>query len=65
MRRPSLVVTAGLSALATVKGLNSIDVLSQDFVDPTTGKRFEIIGVDYQPGGEAGFDPASGLDPPQ
>lgn len=43
--------------------LHPIEVQSQDFVETGTGNRFEIIGVDYQPGGSAGFDPKSGKDP--
>lgn len=28
-----------------------------------TGQRFEIVGIDYQPGGSSGYMPGSGIDP--
>ena len=46
-----------------VGAVNSIEVQSQDFADSSTGMRFEILGIDYQPGGEEGYDPSSGIDP--
>lgn len=52
-----------LAIASLTHALNPIEVLRQDLVDTGTGARFEIIGVDYQPGGEAGFDPSSGEDP--
>ncbi|KAL1645162.1 Glycolipid anchored surface protein 4 precursor [Diplodia intermedia] len=43
--------------------VNTLEINGQDFVDPKTNKRFYIIGVDYQPGGQAGYNEASGKDP--
>ncbi|KAI9660199.1 MAG: hypothetical protein M1831_003506 [Alyxoria varia] len=40
-----------------VRGLNPIKVEGQDFVDSETGKRFEILGIDYQLGGEQAYQP--------
>ena len=34
-----------------------------DFVDTVTNNRVMVIGVDYQPGGQAGYNPGSGVDP--
>ncbi|KAH8899706.1 glycoside hydrolase family 72 protein [Thozetella sp. PMI_491] len=33
------------------------------FVNPTTGNRFQVVGVAYQPGGSSGYDPAKKIDP--
>ncbi|KAI9717210.1 MAG: hypothetical protein M1828_007403 [Chrysothrix sp. TS-e1954] len=52
-----------LSKNSPVVAINSIEVQSQDFADSKTGTRFEVLGVDYQPGGEEGYDPGSGTDP--
>jgi hypothetical protein len=51
-----LATSVGLSYAvypATVKGPNFLD---------TSGKRFKLVGIDYQPGGEAGYDPEGGHD---
>lgn len=60
-------VLAGLAAtaslLASVNAVNPVEVKEQEFVDSVTGSRFYIVGVDYQPGGEAGYDAQSGEDP--
>ncbi|QQK42233.1 1,3-beta-glucanosyltransferase gel2 [Penicillium digitatum] len=58
---------ASVCALAsTAAALNPLEVSGKDFVDSKTKDRFQIIGVDYQPGGEAGFttklDPLSDAD---
>lgn len=37
-----------------------VEVQGQNFVDTVTGNRFQILGVDYQPGGSAGFGPGFG-----
>lgn len=42
-----------LGALATsVAASNPIVVKGQDFIDSVTDKRFMVLGVDYQPGGQ-------------
>ncbi|KGO64439.1 Glycoside hydrolase, superfamily [Penicillium italicum] len=58
---------ASVCALAsTAAALTPLQVSGKDFVDSKTKDRFQIIGVDYQPGGEAGFttelDPLSDAD---
>lgn len=61
MRRSIAQLLLGLAGVGAA--LNPIEVQGQNFVDSVTGDRFEVIGMDYQPGGEAGFDPTSGEDP--
>lgn len=39
-----------------------MEVRGQDFVDTVTNQRLMIIGVDYQPGGQAGYKPQDGED---
>lgn len=56
-----ILLLVGLASFA--QALSPVEVQGQELVDSGTGKRFEIIGVDYQPGGEAGYSPASGVDP--
>ncbi|EOD48262.1 Glycolipid anchored surface protein GAS1 [Neofusicoccum parvum] len=48
---------------STAVAVNPIEINGQDFVDTKTNKRFYVIGVDYQPGGQAGYDEGSGKDP--
>lgn len=40
----------------------SLDIQGSSFVNPSTGKKFQIIGMAYQPGGEAGYKPQDGID---
>ena len=42
--------------------VNPVEVRGQDFVDTVTNKRLMIVGVDYQPGGQAGYKPTEGQD---
>lgn len=42
--------------------VHPVEVRGQDFVDTVTNKRLMIIGVDYQPGGQAGYKPQEGKD---
>ncbi|KAH9893823.1 glycoside hydrolase family 72 protein [Xylariomycetidae sp. FL2044] len=49
---------AGLSAAVT-----SLEVQGNQFVNPTTGNTFQIVGMAYQIGGSAGYDPSHGKDP--
>ncbi|GAB7355097.1 hypothetical protein MBLNU459_g5678t2 [Dothideomycetes sp. NU459] len=51
------------SLLSTVSAVNPVQVHGQDFVDSVTHKRFVIIGVDYQPGGQAAYGDANSQDP--
>jgi hypothetical protein len=54
-----------LAALAAplVGAVPTVSIQGADFINSATGKRFQILGVAYQPGGSAGFDPTSGRDP--
>ncbi|KAH8708478.1 Glucanosyltransferase-domain-containing protein [Phaeosphaeriaceae sp. PMI808] len=42
--------------------VHPVEVRGQDFVDTVTNKRLMIVGVDYQPGGQAGYKPQEGKD---
>ncbi|KAJ6441843.1 1,3-beta-glucanosyltransferase gel2 [Purpureocillium lavendulum] len=46
-----------------VNAVPSLQVNGTDFVNPDTGKKFQIVGIAYQPGGSAGYDPKTGKDP--
>ena len=48
-----------LSALFStiVHAVHPVVVRGQNFVDSVTNQRLMIIGVDYQPGGQAGYKP--------
>jgi hypothetical protein len=61
---PSLLRSLALLPvlLNGVLAVNPIEVRGQDFVDTVTDKRFMIVGVDYQPGGEGGYKPQEGKD---
>jgi len=46
-----------------VAAVPSLEVRGSQFVNPKTGDAFQVVGVAYQPGGSAGYDPAGGFDP--
>ncbi|PLB33657.1 1,3-beta-glucanosyltransferase gel2 [Aspergillus candidus] len=49
-------VLAALCALATTAtAVVPVEVKGRDFVNSKTGDRFQVMGVDYQPGGTSGF----------
>ncbi|KAF2026404.1 hypothetical protein EK21DRAFT_74300, partial [Setomelanomma holmii] len=56
----SLALLALLTNLA--QAVHPVEVRGQDFVDTVTNKRLMIIGVDYQPGGQASYKPQEGKD---
>lgn len=58
--QPLALVLALFAAAASA--VHPVNVQGQDFVDTVTNKRLMIIGVDYQPGGQAGYKPQSGQD---
>ncbi|KAL9025849.1 MAG: hypothetical protein Q9196_005400, partial [Gyalolechia fulgens] len=58
-----LLVTLFTLAASFVAAVQNIDVRGSEFVNNVTSDRFQIIGVAYQPGGSAGFNPGSGVDP--
>ncbi|KAI9713233.1 MAG: hypothetical protein M1820_001219 [Bogoriella megaspora] len=43
--------------------VNTVKMEGANFIDSSTGSRVMIIGVDYQPGGQAGYNPSNGMDP--
>ncbi|KAI0402340.1 glycolipid anchored surface protein [Xylaria palmicola] len=55
-------VTA-LAAAASVAAVPSLEVHGSQFVNPKTGDAFQIVGVAYQIGGSAGYDPSHAKDP--
>ncbi|RYC65795.1 hypothetical protein CHU98_g483 [Xylaria longipes] len=52
-----------LGAAASVAAVPSLEVKGSQFVNPSTGDAFQIVGVAYQIGGSAGYDPSHGKDP--
>ncbi|EEH18554.1 hypothetical protein PABG_07614 [Paracoccidioides brasiliensis Pb03] len=48
---------------STVHAVTPISIEGSQFVNPVSKKRFQIIGVDYQPGGAAGYKEKGGADP--
>jgi hypothetical protein len=58
----SLAVLTGLLTSVAV-AVHPVEVQGQGLVDTVTKKRFMIVGVDYQPGGQAGYKPQEGSDP--
>ncbi|KAF2229678.1 glycoside hydrolase family 72 protein [Viridothelium virens] len=58
----SYFTALGLLAGAAL-AVNPVVMKGADFVDSTTNNRVMVIGVDYQPGGQSGYDPGSGVDP--
>ncbi len=57
----SLVLFPALCA-TLVRAVHPVVVKGQDLVNSVTNQRHEIIGVDYQPGGQAGYKPQEGQD---
>ncbi|CAK7227655.1 Glycolipid anchored surface protein 4 precursor [Sporothrix curviconia] len=60
MRLSAALLAFGAKLAAAVV---SLEVKGSDFVNPNTGDRFQVVGVAYQPGGSAGYNPALGFDP--
>ncbi|KAK0613740.1 1,3-beta-glucanosyltransferase-like protein, partial [Immersiella caudata] len=56
----SALVALGASIAAAVPVLEAKD---NYFINPKTGNRFQIVGVAYQPGGSAGYNPDLKVDP--
>ncbi len=54
------LVALGATLAAAVQPL---EVQGNYFINPTTGNRFQIVGVAYQPGGSSGYDPTNKKDP--
>ena len=49
-----------LAALAPALALPALTIQDAQFLDPSTGKRFMVIGQDYQPGGQAAAGTGAG-----
>jgi len=60
-----MLTQCALVALAAtaVGAVKSLVIKGDSFVDPDTGDKFQVVGMAYQPGGSAGFDPKTGKDP--
>ncbi|KAF5658904.1 1,3-beta-glucanosyltransferase gel2 [Fusarium heterosporum] len=60
-----MLINAALMALgaAVVGAVPSLEIKGTDFINPETGDKFQIVGMAYQPGGSAGYDPSTGKDP--
>ncbi|KAF5714185.1 beta (1-3) glucanosyltransferase [Fusarium mundagurra] len=60
-----MLIKAALMALgaAVVGAVPPLEIKGTDFINPETGDKFQIVGMAYQPGGSAGYDPSSGRDP--
>ena len=50
-------------AATAVSAVQPLEVKGNSFVNPDTGKKFQIVGMAYQPGGSSGYDPEKGKDP--
>ncbi|KAL7927828.1 glycoside hydrolase family 72 protein [Trichoderma austrokoningii] len=59
-----MLMQAALVALAAtaVGAVKPLTIKGTDFVD-ADGNKFQLVGVAYQPGGSAGYDPKTGKDP--
>ncbi|KMU90567.1 1,3-beta-glucanosyltransferase gel2 [Coccidioides immitis H538.4] len=57
------ILAAFFGLLSTVSAVTPIEVQGSQFVNSKTKDRFQIIGVDYQPGGSSGYKSKDGKDP--
>ncbi|KAJ5811286.1 1-3-beta-glucanosyltransferase gel2 [Penicillium riverlandense] len=57
------LATAICALASTAAAVIPLEVKGKDFVNSQTNERFQIIGVDYQPGGSSGFNPGANEDP--
>ncbi|KAI1389050.1 glycoside hydrolase family 72 protein [Hypoxylon trugodes] len=58
--KSALVALGGATLAAAVTPL---EVQGSQFVDSKTGNAFQVVGMAYQIGGSAGYDPSHGKDP--
>lgn len=60
-----MLFEAGLVALGAtaVAAVQSLEVSGNQFINPKTGNVFQIVGMAYQPGGAAAYDPQHEKDP--
>ncbi|KAI9732336.1 MAG: hypothetical protein M1834_001543 [Cirrosporium novae-zelandiae] len=52
---PLSALCALIPFIGIASAVNTIEVSGSDFVDSETNERFQIIGIDYQPGGSSGY----------
>ncbi|KAF2964791.1 hypothetical protein GQX73_g8775 [Xylaria multiplex] len=52
-----------IGAATSVAAVTSLEVQGSQFVNPKTGDAFQVVGVAYQIGGSAGYDPVHNKDP--
>lgn len=50
-------------AASAVSAVTPLEVEGNNFINPDTGHRFQVVGMAYQPGGSAGYNPEEGRDP--
>jgi hypothetical protein len=58
----SAYLALGLGA-SLAAAVTPLEVRGNSFVNPKTGTKFQIVGVAYQPGGSAGYQPQNNKDP--
>ncbi|ORY56979.1 beta-glucanosyltransferase gel2 [Pseudomassariella vexata] len=59
-----LIESALVAFGATLAGaVTSLEVQGSQFINPTTQTAFQIVGMAYQIGGSAGYDPSNNKDP--
>lgn len=63
MHFPSTLGLLAALAVPLTSAVDPLEVKGRYFVNSNNGNRFQIVGIDYQPGGSAGYDPKSGKDP--
>jgi hypothetical protein len=56
-------VALGALASTAIAAVKPLEIKGQQFVDADTGNKFQIVGMAYQPGGSAGYNPETGIDP--
>lgn len=60
-----MLLTSALVALGATlaAAVTPLEVRGNQFVNPKSGTRFQVVGMAYQPGGSAGYSADSGWDP--
>lgn len=53
---------AAAALVGTAFAVKPADVNGISFIQTSNNQRLQMVGIDYQPGGEAGFDPKTGKD---